>query len=126
MIWKSINYNTPNCTNFILKSSIIFMTNYDLITNTEYRYLTYICEELQTVYDSFLKCVSDRDVRLSLILKDDFSAAYIDTIETISKIKEQINNLDVYQLSSAELEDIGAMIEDLKKYYEYFEGVSKR
>ena len=102
------------------------MKNYDLITNTEYRYLTYICEELQVVHDCFLKCVSDRDVRLSLILKDDFSAAYIDTIETISKIKEQINNLDVYQLSSAELEDIGAMIEDLKKYYEYFEGVSKR
>jgi hypothetical protein len=102
------------------------MKNYDLITNTEYRYLTYICEELQTIHDCFLKCVSDRDVRLSLILKDDFSAAYIDTIETISKIKEQINDLDVYQLASAELEDIGAMIEDLKKYYEYFEGVSKR
>ena len=102
------------------------MKNYDLITNTEYRYLTYICEELQVVHDCFLKCVSDRDVRLSLILKDDFSAAYIDTIETISKIKEQINDLDVYQLASAELEDIGAMVENLKKYYEYFEGVSKR
>ena len=126
MIWKSINYNTPNCTNFILKSTIIFMKNYDLITNTEYRYLTYICEELQTVYDSFLKLVSDRDVRLSLILKDDFSSGYDSAIETISNIKEQINNLDVYQLASAELEDIGAMIEDLKKYYEYFEGVSKR
>ena len=102
------------------------MKNYDLITNTEYRYLTYICEELQTVYDSFLKCVSDRDVRLSLILKDDFSSGYDSAIETISNIKEQINDLDVYQLASAELEDIGAMIEDLKKYYEYFEGVSKR
>lgn len=102
------------------------MKNYDLITNTEYRYLTYICEELQTVYDSFLKLVSDRDVKLSLVLKNDFSAAYIDTIEAISRIKEQINNLDVYQLASAELEDIGAMVENLKKYYEYFEGVSKR
>ena len=126
MIWKSINYNTPNCTNFILKSTIIFMKNYDLITNTEYRYLTYICEELQTVYDSFLKLVSDRDVKLSLVLKEDFSTGYDSAIETISNVKEQINNLDVYQLASAELEDIGAMIEDLKKYYEYFEGSIKR
>ena len=46
------------------------MTNYDLITNTEYKYLTYICGELQVVHDYFLKCVSDRDVRLSLILKN--------------------------------------------------------
>ena len=102
------------------------MRNYDLITNTEYRYLTYICEELQTVYDSFLKLVSDRDVKLSLVLKEDFSTGYDSAIETISNVKEQINNLDVYQLASAELEDIGAMIEDLKKYYEYFEGSIKR
>ena len=102
------------------------MKNYDLITNTEYRYLTYICEELQTVYDSFLKLVSDRDVKLSLVLKEDFSTGYDSAIETISNVQEQINNLDVYQLASAELEDIGAMIEDLKKYYEYFEGSIKR
>ena len=102
------------------------MTNYDLITNTEYRYLTYICEEIQTVHDSFLKLVSDRDVKLSLVLKDDFSDGYDSAIETISKVKEQINNLDVYQLASAELEDIGAMLEDLKKYYVYFEGEAKR
>lgn len=102
------------------------MTNYDLITSKEYKYLTYICGELQVVHDCFLKCVSDRDVRLSLILKNDFSAAYVDTIEIISKIKEQINNLEVYQLASSELEDIGAMVEDIKKYYVYFEEVSKR
>jgi hypothetical protein len=101
------------------------MTNYDLITNKEYKYLTYICEELQKVHDCFLKCVTDRDVKLSLVLRDDFSDGYNSAIETISKIKEQINNLDVYQLASAELEDIGAMIENLIKYYEYFEGVSK-
>ena len=101
------------------------MTNYDLITNKEYKYLTYICEELQKVHNYFLKCVSDRDVKLSLVLRDDFSDGYDSAIENISKIKEQINNLDVYQLASAELEDIGAMIENLIKYYEYFEGVSK-
>ena len=101
------------------------MTNYDLINNKEYKYLNYICEELQKVHNYFLKCVSDRDVKLSLVLRDDFSAGYDSAIETISKIKEQINNLDVYQLTSAELEDIGAMIENLIKYYEYFEEVSK-
>ena len=102
------------------------MTNYDLITNKEYMYLTYLCGELQKVQNCFFKCVSDRDVKLSLVLKDDFSAAYDSVIETISRIKEQINDLDVYQLASAELEDIGAMVEDIKKYYEYFEEVSKR
>ena len=102
------------------------MTNYDLITNKEYKYLTYICEELQKVHDCFLKYVSDRDVKLSLVLRDDFSYGYNSAIETISNIKEQINNLDVYQLASAELEDIGAMLEDLKKYYEYFEVSIKR
>jgi hypothetical protein len=99
------------------------MTNYDLITNKEYKYLAYICEELQKVHDCFLKCVSDRDVKLSLVLRDDFSDGYNSAIETISKIKEQINNLDVYQLASTELEDIGAMIENLMNYYDYFEGV---
>jgi len=101
------------------------MTNYDLITNKEYKYLTYICEELQKVNNCFIKCVSDRDVKLSLVLRDDFSDGYNSAIESISKIKEQINDLDVYQLASAELEDMAAMIENLKKYYEYFEGVSK-
>jgi hypothetical protein len=101
------------------------MKNYDLITNKEYVYLTYICGELQKAQNHFLKCVSDRDVKLSLILRDDFSAGYESAIETISKIKEQINNLDVYQLAYAELEDIGAMIENLIKYYEYFKEVSK-
>lgn len=102
------------------------MTNYDFITNKEYMYLTYLCGELEKVQNCFFKCVSDRDVKLSLVLKDDFSAAYDSVIETISRIKEQINNLDVYQLASAELEDIGAIIENLIKYYEYFEEVSKR
>jgi len=101
------------------------MTNYDLITNKEYKYLTYICEELQKVHNYFLTCVIDRDVKLSLVLRDDFSDGYDSAIENISKIREQINNLDVYRLASAELEDIGAMIENLIKYYEYFEGVSK-
>jgi len=101
------------------------MTNYDLINNKEYKYLTYICEELQKVHNYFLTCVSDRDVKLSLVLRDDFSDGYDSAIENISKIKEQINNLDVYKLASAELEDIGAMIENLIKYYEYFEEVSK-
>ena len=101
------------------------MTNYDLITNKEYKYLTYLCDELQKVHNCFLTCASDRDIKLSLVLRDDFSTGYDSAIETISKIKGQINNLDVYQLASAELEDIGAMIENLIKYYEYFEGVSK-
>ena len=101
------------------------MTNYDLITNKEYKYLTYICEELQKVNTCFLKCVSDRDVKLSLVLRDDFSDGYNSAIESISKIKQQINDLDIYQLASAELEDMAAVIENLIKYYEYFEGVSK-
>jgi len=102
------------------------MTNYDLINNKEYKYLTYLCEELQKVHNYFLKCVSDRDVKLSLVLRDDFSNGYDSAIETIYNVKEQINGLDVYQLASAELEDIGSMINDLINYYEYFEGVSKR
>jgi hypothetical protein len=101
------------------------MTNYDLITSREYMYLTYICDELQKAHKCFLKCVNDRDIKLSLILKEDFSTAYDSAIQNISEIKLKINNLDVYQLNSTELEDIGVMIENLMKYYEYFEEVSK-
>ena len=101
------------------------MTNYDLITSREYRYLTYICEELQKAHNHFLKYVNDRDIKLSLILKEDFSTAYDSAIQNISEIKLKINNLDVYQLNSTELEDIAAMIENLIKYFEYFEEVSK-
>jgi hypothetical protein len=102
------------------------MKNYDLITNTEYKYLTYLCEELQKIHCCFLTLVSDRDVKLSLVLKDDFSTGYDSAIETISNVRKQINSLDVYQLASAELEDIGAMVNDLINYYKYFEGESKR
>ena len=41
------------------------MTNYDLITSREYRYLTYICEELQKAHNHFLKDINDRDIKLS-------------------------------------------------------------
>ncbi len=101
------------------------MTNYDLIISREYKYLTYICEELQKAHNRFLRCVNDRDIKLSLVLKEDFSTAYDSAIQNISEIKLKINNLDVYQLNSSELEDIGVMIENLMKYYEYFEEVSK-
>ena len=89
------------------------MTNYDFITNTEYKYLTYLCGELQKVQNCFYKCVSDRDVKLSLVLKDDFSAAYDSVIETISIIKEQINNLtteDKLDASVKVLETIAEVI----------------
>ena len=101
------------------------MTNFDLITSTEYKYLIYLCDELKKVHNYFIKCASDRDVKLSLILRDDFCNGYDSAIETISKIKEQINNLDVYQLASAELEEIGRLINNLIEYYEYFEGLTK-
>ena len=51
------------------------MTNYDLIISREYKYLTYICEELQKAHNRFLRCVNDRDIKLSLVLKEDFSKA---------------------------------------------------
>lgn len=106
------------------------MTNYDLILSTEYKYLIYLVEELNKLEVDFKKLAADRDVKLTFLLKEDISAAYDEVIKTFDRIKSQINDLDVYQLASAELEDIAkgkyAMIEDLKKYYEYFEGSIKR
>ena len=96
------------------------MKNYDLITSVEYRYLIYLCGELEQIHNSFLDLVSDRDVKLSLILKVDFSLAYDSVLDTICNIEQQINGLDVYSLVSAELEDIGRIIENLVDYYDYF------
>jgi hypothetical protein len=96
------------------------MKNYDLITSVEYRYLIYLCGELEQVHNSFLDLVSDRDVKLSLILKVDFSLAYDSVLDTICNIEQQINGLDVYSLVIAELEAIGRIIENLVDYYDYF------
>lgn len=96
------------------------MTNYDLILSTEYKYLIYLVEELNKLEVDFKKLVAVRDVKLTFLLKKDISAAYDDVIKTFDRIKSQINDLDVYQLAYAELEDIGETIDQLIQYYKYF------
>lgn len=96
------------------------MTNYDLILSTEYKYLVYLVEELNKLEVDFKKLAVDRDVKLTFLLKKDISAAYDDVIKTFDRIKSQINDLDVYQLAYAELEDIGETIDQLIQYYKYF------
>jgi hypothetical protein len=96
------------------------MTNYDLILSTEYKYLIYLVEELNKLEAAFKKLAADRDVKLTFILKEEVSDAYDGVIDNLDKIKSQINDLDVYQLASAELEDIGDMINKLVNYYNYF------
>jgi hypothetical protein len=99
------------------------MTNYDLILSTEYKYLIYLVDELSKIETAFKKLAADRDVKLTFILKEDASEGYHSAIQRVDKIKSQINDLDVYQLASAELEDIGDMINQLVNYYEYFSNV---
>jgi hypothetical protein len=96
------------------------MTNYDSILSTEYKYLIYLVEELNKLEAAFKKLAADRDVKLTFILKEDASEGYHSAIDMLDKIKSQINDLDIYQLASAELEDIGDMINKLVNYYEYF------
>ena len=96
------------------------MTNYDLILSTEYKYLIYLVEELNKLEATFKKLAADRDVKLTFILKEDASEGYHSAIDMLDKIRSQINDLDIYQLASAELEDIGDMINKLVNYYEYF------
>jgi hypothetical protein len=96
------------------------MTNYDLILSTEYKYLIYLVEEVNKLETAFKKLAADRDVKLTFILKEDASEGYHSAIDMLDKIKSQINDLDIYQLDSAELEDIGDMINKLVNYYEYF------
>jgi len=96
------------------------MTNYDLILSTEYKYLIYLVEELNKLEAAFKKLAADRDVKLTFILKEEVSDAYDGVIDKLDKIKSQINDLDVYQLASAELEDIGDIINQLVNYYNYF------
>jgi cell fate (sporulation/competence/biofilm development) regulator YlbF (YheA/YmcA/DUF963 family) len=99
------------------------MTNYDLILSTEYKYLIYLVDELSKIETAFKKLAADRDVKLTFILKEDASEGYHSAIQRVDKIKSQINDLDVYQLASTELEDIGDMINQLVNYYEYFSNV---
>lgn len=96
------------------------MTNFDLIKSREYKYLIYLVDELSKIEDMFKKLAADRDVKLTFLLADDVSNAYNSAVETLGKIKSQINDLDIQQLASAELEDIGDMINQLINYYEYF------
>jgi hypothetical protein len=96
------------------------MINFDLILNKEYKYLIYLVDELHKIEEAFKKLAADRDVKLSFLLREDLSNAYDDVVKTFDKIKSQINDLDATQLASAELEDIGVMIDQLVEYYKYF------
>lgn len=96
------------------------MTIFDLIRNKEYKYLIYLVDELYKIETSFKKLAADRDVKLTFILKEDMVDAYNSAIDMLDKIKLQINDLDLFELASAELEDIGAVIDQLVEYYKYF------
>lgn len=96
------------------------MTNFDLIRNKEYKYLIYLVDELHKIEEAFKKLVADRDVKLSFLLREDLYEAYDDVVKTFDRIKSQINDLDATQLASAELEDIGEMINQIIEYYKYF------
>ena len=96
------------------------MTIFDLIRNKEYKYLIYLVDELYKIETSFKKLAADRDVKLTFILKEDMVDAYNSAIDMLDKIKLQINDLDLFELASAELEDIVAVIDQLVEYYKYF------
>jgi membrane-associated HD superfamily phosphohydrolase len=82
--------------------------------------MIYLVEELNKLDNAFKKLVADRDVKLTFLLKEEMSDAYEDVIENLDKIKSQINNLDINELVSAELEDIGETINKIVNYYNYF------
>jgi hypothetical protein len=96
------------------------MTNFDLIRNKEYKYLIYLVDELSKIETAFKKLAADRDVKLTFILNEEMSDAYDSAIERVDEIKLQINDLDLFELAPAELEDMGATIDQLVEYYKYF------
>jgi hypothetical protein len=96
------------------------MNNYDMITSKEYRYLIYLCEELGKVYNSFLCLVEDRDIKLCLVLNEDFGSAYDSAIGEVGNIRLLIDGLDVTTLDSLELDVIGKRVDNIVDYYDYF------
>jgi hypothetical protein len=97
------------------------MTNYDIIISKEHKYLIYLVDELAKRITYFDKITNDRDVKLSFLLNENLCDCYHDTILVISKIKKSINDLDINNLNSGILEGIGAKIDSLASYIEYFE-----
>jgi len=99
------------------------MSNYELIKNKEFAYLHYLVLEFRKLENDVNKYLSDRDVRLDLLLKDDYCKAVDSLKESIQESIDTINSFDIYNLDVKELEDLSAYINDIGKYFEYIQNI---
>ena len=97
------------------------MSNYELIENKEFAYLHYLVLEFRKLKNGVDKYLLERDVRLSILLDDDFCEASRSLKESVKKSIDRINSFDIYNLDIKELEDLSTYINDIGKYFEYIQ-----
>ncbi len=95
------------------------MTLYELLKDKQYNYLVYIAGELRKLENEIRKL--DRDSKLKLLLYPDLCEGYNSLLYEFNKIVDTINNLDVYDLSTEDLEKAADLSNQLFKYFEYIE-----
>ncbi len=99
------------------------MGNYELIKNKEFAYLYYLVTEFRKLENDVERYLSDRDVKLDLLLKDDYCKAIDSLKESIQESIYKIDAFDIHNLDAKELEDVSAYINDIGKYFEYIQNI---
>lgn len=91
-----------------------------LVNSKEFKYLTYIIDELNKLEQLYIKLMSDRDVKLTFVLDTYTHTCYTSALESIDNLKTQINDLDIYNLVPKDLDEIAVLINDLGIYFDYY------
>lgn len=99
------------------------MNNYELIKNKEFAYLYYLVNEFKKLESDVEKYLSDRDIKLDLLLKDDYCKAINSLKEGIQESIDKINTFDIRNLDAKELEDVALYIDNIIKYFEYIQSI---
>lgn len=99
------------------------MSNYELIKNKEFAYLYYLVTEFRKLENDVERYLSDRNVKLDLLLKDDYCKAIDSLKESIQESIYKIDAFDIHNLDAKELEDVSAYINDVGKYFEYIQSI---
>jgi hypothetical protein len=96
------------------------MNNYNLLNTSELKYLQEIIKQFKKLDDDCWEYFKNRDIRLELILNEDYSKFKIELDKEIGDLKDLINNINIYQLEVNLLEKLAKKINQLHQWWEYF------
>ena len=95
------------------------MTNYNLLISPEFKYLSYLSNEVERLKEIIDKSLTDRDTKLNLILDENYSRVIEEIDRVMNSLIHDINKIDIYNINRDELEITYDKVTKFAKYCEY-------